>query len=213
MKLGWFYWFAKVVVTMLLKLLWFFKVEHINAIPERGPLLIVANHCSYFDPPVVGCAVPRTVRFFAKEELFHVPILRFLIRNLGAVPLREDIESVGAIRLAMKLLREGNAVCIFPEGTRSYTGEVAEFLDGASYIALKVNTPILMVGIRGTFSVLPRGARFPRVWRRISVKTRLVNSPVELLDRDPKEKLEADRESMKELSSAMRREIIRLVKS
>ena len=211
MKSGWFYCSAKIIVTTLLKFFWFFGVEHTTKIPESGPLLIIANHCSYFDPPVVGCALPRVVRFFAKEELFHVPILSFLIRNLGAVPLRDDMESVGALRLAMKLLQEGNAVCIFPEGTRSYTGGVAKFLDGAAYLALRTNSPILIVGIIGTFRVLPRGARFPRFWKKISVKTRLMGSPAVLVGYNSGEKAKVDREHVRKLSDAMREEVVKLI--
>lgn len=125
------------------------RVRGRSNVPASGPLLVVANHLSVADPPLLGAALPRPVTFMAKEELFRLPG-GLLIRALGAIPVRRTRMSVEALRRALRVLRGGGVLGVFPEGKRSRSChmEPAEF--GTAFIALRSSAPVLPVGIFGS---------------------------------------------------------------
>ena len=135
--------------------------------PDEGPLLVVSNHASHFDPPIVASAVRRPLRFMAKAELFEGPKwFARLISSLGAFPVRRGDGDMAAYKASVKLLREGQALVMFPEGTRSMDGEMKPFADGCARMALAVpGCRILPVRIRGSFEALGRNRRLPRPHR------------------------------------------------
>ena len=118
-------------------------------IPPFGPLIIVANHQSNSDPPLLVATVPRRVRFLAKREVFTGPIVSWLLRQYGAYPLNREGADLGAYRWALDQLSRGQAVVVFPEGTRSPVG-MKRALPGVAQLALKSEAPLLPVGITGT---------------------------------------------------------------
>lgn len=126
--------------------------------------IVACNHCSNLDPLVVGCAFPRPLRYFAKEELFRSWFLGTSIRALGAVPVSraDEASAAGALRGFMKLYQEGSDVLIFPEGGRSLDGELQPLEAGVALIAAHERAPILPVFVKGTFEAMPTGARFVR---------------------------------------------------
>jgi len=126
------------------------EVRGASNLPMEGGLVLVANHVSYWDPVVVGCAINRRIHFMAKSELFDIPILSTIIRALGTFPVRRDKSDRTAIRTAIKLLEEGNVVGVFPEGTRSHSGELLKPHLGAAMLALKAGVPMLPVAVSGT---------------------------------------------------------------
>jgi 1-acyl-sn-glycerol-3-phosphate acyltransferase len=134
------------------------EVEGREAVPLRGPLIIVANHLSNADPPVLMASLPRRVLFMAKRGLFQNPFTAFLLRSVGAFPLSRDGRDVGALVWALRLLQRGHALVLFPEGTRSRDGCLKRGLSGVAYLALKSQAPILPVAITGT-------ERIPGFWR------------------------------------------------
>lgn len=94
------------------------KVEGAEYLPEQGPVVVAANHFSYWDPIVLACALDRKVHFMAKSNLFTYPVLGFLIKNLGAFPVnRQKKADRASLKKALQILDEGNVVGIFPEGT------------------------------------------------------------------------------------------------
>lgn len=133
--------------------------EHV---PRRGPVLLVANHSSALDPPLVGGACPRQLSFLAKAELFDIPVFGRLIRALNARPLRREGADAAALRTALRLLGEGAALLVFPEGTRGPEGTLREPKPGAAMLAVLSGVPVVPVFISGTGRALPRGARLPR---------------------------------------------------
>lgn len=143
-------------------LLWDVTVE--GRIPERRPYVVVANHASLADPFVLSF-LPIDMRFVAKEELFHTPLVGWLLRLGGDIPLRRgDGESARAMRDAcVRTLDRGLSVMIFPEGTRSHTGEVGAFRRGAFDVAREAGVPVLPVALHGTGACIaghePRPAR------------------------------------------------------
>ncbi len=110
-----------------------------------------ANHISNLDPPLLGAGIDRQVHFMAKEELFRIPVISFLITKFGAFPVKRGAGDRGAIRTALSLLEEGKILGIFPEGTRSKTGEVGAGLPGVAMFALKSQATVVPVAIVGPY--------------------------------------------------------------
>jgi 1-acyl-sn-glycerol-3-phosphate acyltransferase len=133
--------------------------EHV---PATGPLLLVANHLSMLDPPLVGVVTPRQLCFLAKEELFRVPGFGRLIRALGARPVRRDGGDSRALKTALALLGEGRALLVFPEGTRGEEGRLGPAKPGVGMLAVLSGAPVVPVHVSGTGRVLPRGRALPR---------------------------------------------------
>ncbi len=149
-----FYTFMWHLCRAVLKVLRRWKVEGHHNIPEQGGVVVAANHRSYWDPVVVGCAMTRKVRFIAKADLFRIPVFRNIIRGMGSFPVkREGVDREG-IRTALHFLQDGKAVGIFPEGTRSKTEELLEPQMGAALIALKADVPIVPTALINTPGIL-----------------------------------------------------------
>ncbi|ABO49687.1 1-acyl-sn-glycerol-3-phosphate acyltransferase [Desulforamulus reducens MI-1] len=156
------------------------KIVGRDNLPVSGGVLVVSNHVSNLDPLVVGCALTRRIHFMAKVELFKIPILASLIRMLGAFPVNRERSDRKAIRMALEYLQNGEVVGIFPEGTRSKTGELQKAQIGAAMLAVKSNTPILpvaLIGTRGIFNkvVVKIGEPLyiPELWRSRASKEQL----------------------------------------
>lgn len=126
------------------------RVVHQAPVPTTGPLLIVANHINFLDPPILAAAMPRTVSFMAKEELMHAPVLGWVVSNYEAFPVRRGEADRQALRTAIDLLGQGRAVGMFIEGTRSPDARMQQARAGAAVIAATAGCPILPVAITGT---------------------------------------------------------------
>lgn len=137
----------------------------VRRLPPRGPVLIVANHQSYLDPPIVGTAVGhRMLDFVARRGLFErSAFMRFISRPLNCIPIREDGNDPAAIKEILKRLGEGRAVLIFPEGSRSRDGSMTPFKRGAALLVKRARCPVVPLAIDGAFDAWPRHARRPRV--------------------------------------------------
>lgn len=126
------------------------KVYGREQFPKEGAVIVAPNHASNFDPPLMGTALPRPISFMAKEELFKNFFLRWIITWLGAFPVnRNGIDKV-AIRRSMDIIKKGELLGIFPEGTRCTPGHLGPFHDGVASIALRTGTPIVPVTIIGS---------------------------------------------------------------
>ena len=114
--------------------------EHI---PAQGAVMIAANHIAYFDPPLIGSASPRELYYMAKEELFENSLFGWLISKFNAFPISRGSFDREGIKRATQVLREGNALLVFPEGTRSKDGNLREPKSGAAKLALDTRVPIV----------------------------------------------------------------------
>ena len=128
-----------------------------ESVPPFAPLIIIANHVSFNDPPVLVAAIQRKLSFIGKRELFRDPVTSFFMRGFQVYSLDRSGSGVDAVRLALGLLAQDRAVVIFPEGTRSPDHTLIPGQPGAAYLALKSQSTILPVGITG-------GEKFPS-WR------------------------------------------------
>jgi 1-acyl-sn-glycerol-3-phosphate acyltransferase len=149
------------------------RIEIEGELPRQGPLIVVANHMSNADPPLVaGWLTPklgRQLNILAKESLFVGPV-GAILRRLGATPVRTGGSDIEAYRVARAVLDRGEVLCIFPEGTRSADGKLAQAKPGVAMLATRSKVPILPVGVSGTDHFLGRGVRFPRVGSRITLR-------------------------------------------
>ncbi len=130
------------------------EVEGRENVPPMGPLVVVANHPSNIDPPLLSASLPRRLYYLAKSAIFSDPISRWILRSYGAFPLKRDKLDVRAMRWALDVLARDKTLVVFPEGTRSPSG-MRKALPGVALIALKSQAPILPVGITGTERIGP----------------------------------------------------------
>ena len=161
-NLLWYHLFKWSVVSPVLGLYFRGRVYGADQVPKAGPLIVVANHASDFDPPLLSAAVRRPVSYMAKEELFKVPVLSQAIRLYGAYPVKRGSADRSAIREALKQLDQGWAVGIFLQGTRTPDGRVPDPKIGAALIAAKAQAPLLPVSLWGTHRIFKKGSSLPR---------------------------------------------------
>ena len=162
-------------MKLLLCLLARWRVQGKENIPAQGPLIIVSNHLNLIDPPLLSASIQRRIVFMAKEELFHSLIFGPLVRGWHAFPVRREQLDREALRQAQRVLSEGLALGMFPEGARSATAQMQQAYAGASLVALRSGAPILPVGITGTEKIKSPLAllRRPRVTVNIGIPLNL----------------------------------------
>jgi 1-acyl-sn-glycerol-3-phosphate acyltransferase len=131
-------------------------------VPQHQPLIVVSNHASDFDPPILSCCVRRPVSYMAKEELFQVPVLSPAIRLYGAYPVKRGSPDRSAMRSALSQLEAGWAVGIFLQGTRTPDSRIPDPKLGAAMIAAKAQVPLLPVSLWGTQAIFRKGSSIPR---------------------------------------------------
>lgn len=148
-----FYHFAKNVVWIILKILYRVEVKGKENIPKDGPVIICSNHISNFDPPLVAGSSSRPIHFLAKEELFKKKWLNFLLSKLQAFPIKRGMKDRQALRTAMNILSENHVLGLFPEGTRSKTGEIGEGLSGVGFFALRSEAQVVPCAIIGPYRI------------------------------------------------------------
>jgi 1-acyl-sn-glycerol-3-phosphate acyltransferase len=145
------------LVRMVLRLFLRLRVEGAENVPDRGPVILASNHISNLDPPVVGVSIWRPGAFMAKEELFQNPLIAWFITRLNAFPVKRGTADRAALKRSLELLEQGWALAMFPEGTRSETGELKEPEMGVGMIAYRSAAPVVPAYIEGTNRVLPKG--------------------------------------------------------
>ncbi len=169
----WFMRLAGVCLRALFRAAARIRVEGGSDLPRSGPLLVVGNHTSNADPPLVGAwllpRLGRPVQFLAKQQLF-VPLLRPLLRHFGAIVVKAGGSDVEAYRDALTVLRGGGVVGLFPEGTRSRDGRLGQPRAGVALMAVRSGVPIVPVGISGAHHFLPPRARLPAFGTRITIR-------------------------------------------
>lgn len=142
---------GKGLVKTVLSPLYRFEVIGAENFPKEGGILLCSNHIHALDPPVVGMTAPRTVHFMAKEELFKAPILGPLLPKVNAFPVKRGMSDREALRTALKILKSGEVVGLFPEGTRSTDGILKKGLSGAGFFALRGNADVMPCAIIGPY--------------------------------------------------------------
>lgn len=159
--------FGKALCALICRAFGHMEVIGRENIPAEGGVLLCGNHVSYIDPPALGCAATRPVHFMAKEPLFRVPVMGFLIRKVGAFPVRQHTADRAALRTAIELLQSGEVVGMFPEGTRNFEPEkLMPPEPGVGMIVLRAKARVVPVALVNTEKLLPPHSllfRFARI--------------------------------------------------
>lgn len=156
-----FYWFIKGMFWPLAKIYFRLARRGLEHLPCRGPAILVANHASFLDPPALGSACPRKVHFLIMRAVYDLARFRWFYVGMEAIPVSSGQQDALSLRRAIRALREGKVVGVFPEGERQPDGQVGEAQLGASLLAARTGAPVVPVGIRGTYEALPPHGLFP----------------------------------------------------
>lgn len=139
-----------------------YRTNGTEYIPQKGGVLIAANHASYTDIPLLGCGVSRRLFYLGRANLFPNPVVNWILRWLGWIPLKPERWDRKAFQQAIDLLNAGKAVVIFPEGTRTLDGSLQPGKPGIGMIVAEAQCPVIPAYLDGTFHVLPMGASWLR---------------------------------------------------
>lgn len=143
------FWFMTVIAYRI-------KVTGKENIPAEGPALICPNHVHALDSVLVVTHNKRKINVLAKEELFKNGFMRFLAKVFGVYPIKQNSADLGAIKISLKLLKNGELLLIFPEGTRNGLAKGTPVKNGAITMAIKAGVPIIPVGINGSFKIFSK---------------------------------------------------------
>ena len=147
------YYFACISIKLILKIFWRYKRIGAEHVPKSGGVIIASNHVAYVDPPFLGAVAPRELFYLAKAELFSNALFGWLLDKCNTIPIARGAFDRRAIRRAVKLLKDGKALLLFPEGTRSRSGRFLEPKLGVGKIALEAGVPIVPAYIHNSGSL------------------------------------------------------------
>jgi 1-acyl-sn-glycerol-3-phosphate acyltransferase len=198
------YFGCRVVASVLCVLGFGLRVYHSDRLPKTGGVLVVCNHQSYLDPILVAVGMPRAFHPMARESLFRLAPFAWLIRSLYAFPVRRASADLGAVREALRRLKGGAVVLVFPEGTRTRDGSIGPLQGGPIVIAARAGVPVVPMVIDGAFEAWPRGNRLPHP-ATVRVACGHPLSAAELDAGDPETLMAALRDQMVELQAELRR--------
>jgi 1-acyl-sn-glycerol-3-phosphate acyltransferase len=150
-----FYNLAKLLARMFFTM----RVVHPERMVESGPLIIAVNHSSFFDPPLAGICSRRGVYYLARKTLLKWPFFGPLFPAMNVIPVERDGNDMSALREVIKKVKDGNAVLLFPEGTRSLDGRLQPARAGIGLVIAKTGAPVLPMRIFGAYEAFPKNAR------------------------------------------------------
>jgi len=154
-----FYGCCKYICYLFSKIFLRTKAIGLENIPQAGPFIIACNHASHLDPAIAGSQPKRHIHFFARDSLFKLPVLRWLLPRVNAHQIRRGEGDLKALRKAEEMLKADLGVFLFPEGTRSIDGELQSAKSGIGFIACRSRAPVIPTYIYNTIKALPKGAK------------------------------------------------------
>ncbi len=146
----------RAIFRVLIRVICRYRVYGLDRVPETGPLLIVANHLSWYDPILLGIVLHRRVWFFTKAEIFRWPLIGKLCELTGQIPVRRGESDRAALEKGLAYLKEGRALCIYPEGTVERKAAMIPARSGVAMVAMRSRATVLPVALEGTRRLFPR---------------------------------------------------------
>jgi len=155
-----FYRIVRPIVTTICTVLWRTRVVGRENLPPDGGFILAPSHRSMMDIPFAAVVTHRRIRFMGKKSLFALPVIGPIFRWLGGFPVARDGTDRKAVRDSVEMLRAGEVLCVFPEGTRQNGPKIQPLQPGAAYLALRSGVPIIPIGMAGTEEIL-RASKSP----------------------------------------------------
>lgn len=143
------YGFAKGVLNVFIKICFRVRYVGIENIPDKTGYIFCSNHLSFSDPFFIVCTNKTEFHFIAKEELMKVPVLGWILKKVNVIPVKRGTSDLGAMKKGIEVLNNGNSLIIFPEGTRSKTGEMGEAKNGMALLIKKTNCGVVPCALVG----------------------------------------------------------------
>ena len=178
--MNFYYWLGYNLSRWLARLFFGFRIIHRERVIQTGPVILAMNHQSFFDPPLAGNACDRPIYFLAKKSLMNVPILGWLLPKLHVIPVNLEGGDRSALKALIRILRAGDCALVFPEGSRTYDGNLQPALPGLGLLIAKTRAPVVPMRIFGAFEVWPIGGKM-RFSGRIKI---VVGEPIYFSDAD-----------------------------
>ncbi len=175
-----YYWLGYHFSRLLARLFFDFRIVHRERMIQTGPVILAMNHQSFFDPPLAGNACDRAIYFLAKKSLMKAPVLGWLLPKLNVIPVEIEGSDRSALKALIRILRAGDGVLLFPEGSRTPDGNLQPALPGLGLVIAKTHAPVVPMRIFGAFDAWPIGGKI-HFWRRITI---VVGEPIYFSDRD-----------------------------
>ena len=158
-----FYFASRAVCFVFLKTFFSLRVFGQENVPKKGGFILASNHVSFLDPVAVGVACPRKLNYMARDTLFSNRLFAWLLNDCGSFPLKRDSADLSALKEAIKRLKSGQGLLLFPEGRRSADKDtLLKPRAGVGFLASKLKVPVIPALVKGTDRALPRGAKFFR---------------------------------------------------
>jgi 1-acyl-sn-glycerol-3-phosphate acyltransferase len=193
------------LLWLLFKMAYRIRLEGSEHVPSTGPIIYVANHHAHFDPCLVGCVVhDRPFSGMARKTLFKNPIMSWIMRSIGVIPLDQTKGDTAAFKAGLEELKLGRCLLIFPEGTRTRNGAVGPFKPGAALLMKRSGATVVPLAIEGAYDIWPiTGKPWPKLTGRIAVRAAPAMSSEEIL----KDGVEAGLNRLRTLIDDMRLEL------
>jgi 1-acyl-sn-glycerol-3-phosphate acyltransferase len=163
-----YYWLGYHGSRLLARLFFRFRILHRERVIQTGPVILAMNHQSFLDPPLAGNACDRAIYFLAKRSLMNAPVLGWLLPRLNVIPVDLEGNDRSALKALIRLLRSGQCVLLFPEGTRTPDGNLQPAEPGVGLVIAKTGAPVVPMRIFGAFNAWPIGGRL-RLGRKITI--------------------------------------------
>src|SRR6516162_6518633 len=164
-----FYYFSWSGWRLLFAIYFRTRVFNRDCVPLVGPVILASNHASFLDPFLVGSSVPREINYLARDDLFTVPVLGWILRRWHSVPVNREGGGAKGLKAILDRLLDGGAIILFPEGTRTRDGKLQPARSGIGLTVIKSNAAVIPVRVFGTFEAFGRHMRFPHR-HRVAVK-------------------------------------------
>ena len=196
-----FYNYARILANFYFTTFYDYDVSGMHNVPKSGGVVFAANHVSFYDPPAIGAQVRRHISYFARDSLFKGLFGKGL-HKLEAIPVARENADIKSLKSIFRALKSGGAVAIYPEGTRSLTGQLSEPKPGAGMIACKSGATVVPTRVFGTYEVFGRQHKLPSLGGTIHIT---YGRPMDISEIDPGKEhpdryLEASRRIMAEIT-------------
>lgn len=199
------YWLA----WIMFKIIYRYRIIGIGNIPREGPVLFVSNHQSFWDPLLIGVGSrPRPFISLARKTLFKNPYFGWLIKTLRAIPVDQESESdLSSMRNCLKVLKDGDALLVFAEGSRTYTGNVNTFANGVAMLMKRAEPMIVPVALEGAFDVWPRMKKKPKLFGKVAIEFGQARPASDILTGPVPECMERLRQEVQQMRANLRTQL------